>query len=82
MTSKVSISSSQSLLTGGKMAAQVHHSPRSAATPPMILLDSSGFIFLHNDERMHLYQRGRTSITGLRLELGKIIETRRLVEVA
>ena len=34
------------------------------------------------DERMRLYQRGRTSIAGFRLELGKIIETRRLVEVA
>ena len=34
------------------------------------------------DERMHLYQRGRTSITGLRLEIREIIETGRLEEVA
>jgi len=36
---------------------------------------------LPNDERMHHYQRGRTSITGLRLWLRKIIETGRLVVV-
>ena len=37
------------------------------------------FHFWHNDERMHHYQRGRTSITGLMVELRKIIETERLV---
>jgi hypothetical protein len=36
---------------------------------------------LHNDERMHLYQRERTSITGFGLKLRGIIETGRLVEV-
>jgi hypothetical protein len=36
---------------------------------------------LTNDERMHHYQRGRTSITGLMVELRKIIETGRLVVV-
>jgi hypothetical protein len=40
------------------------------------------FIILANDERMHLYQRERTWITVLRLKLGEIIETGRLVEVA
>jgi hypothetical protein len=39
-------------------------------------------ILLANDERMHLYQRGRTSITGLRLKEREIIKTGRLVEVA
>jgi hypothetical protein len=37
--------------------------------------------FLANDERMHHYQRRRTSITGVMVELRKIIETGRLVEV-
>ena len=37
---------------------------------------------MQNDERMHHYQRGRKSITGLRLEIREIIETERLVEVA
>jgi hypothetical protein len=32
-----------------------------------------------NDERMHHYQRGRASITGLMIELRKNIETGRLV---
>lgn len=39
------------------------------------------FISLQNDERMHLYQRERTSITGWGFELRRIIETGRLVEV-
>jgi len=39
------------------------------------------FIFGDNDERMHHYQRRRTSITGVMVELRKIIETGRLVEV-
>jgi hypothetical protein len=34
-----------------------------------------------NDEHIHHYQRGRMSITGLKLELRKIIETGRLVVV-
>jgi hypothetical protein len=34
-----------------------------------------------NDERMHHYQRGRASITGLTVELREIIETGRLVVV-
>jgi hypothetical protein len=38
--------------------------------------------FLQNDERMHHYQRRRTSIAGLGLWLQKIIETERLVVVA
>lgn len=38
-------------------------------------------IFLHNDERVYLYQRRRASITGLSLWSGKIIETERLVVV-
>jgi hypothetical protein len=42
---------------------------------------SAEFIFLENDERMHHYQRGRTSITGLMVKLRKIIETGRLVVV-
>lgn len=33
------------------------------------------------DERMHHYQRGRASITGLMVELREIIETGRLVVV-
>jgi hypothetical protein len=37
--------------------------------------------FLQNDERMHHYQRGRTSIMGLVLKLRGIIETGRLVVV-
>lgn len=37
--------------------------------------------FLANDERMHLYQRGRTSTTLWGFELRKAIETGRLVEV-
>jgi hypothetical protein len=41
-----------------------------------------GLILLANDERMHHYQRGRASITGLMVELRKIIETGRLVVVA
>jgi len=40
------------------------------------------FEFPESDERRHLYQRGRASITGLGLWSGKIIETGRLVEVA
>ena len=39
-------------------------------------------IFLENVEHVHHYQRGRASITGLRLESDKIIETERLVVVA
>jgi hypothetical protein len=39
------------------------------------------FQFLYNDERMHHYQRRRTSITGLVLKLRRIIETGRLVVV-
>ena len=39
-------------------------------------------IFLQNDERMHHYQRGRASITGLVLKLRIIIETGRLIGVA
>ena len=34
-----------------------------------------------NVERMHHYQRGRTSITGLRFWLRKVISTKRLVVV-
>ena len=41
----------------------------------------SGLHFLQNDERMHHYQRGRASITGLMVELREIIETGRLVVV-
>jgi hypothetical protein len=37
--------------------------------------------FAENVKRMHPYQRGSTSITGLGLEPRKIIETRRLVGV-
>jgi len=37
--------------------------------------------FWHNDERVHHYQRGRASITGLGLWSGKIIETEQLVVV-
>lgn len=37
--------------------------------------------FRPNDERVHHYQRGRTSIAGLRLESDRIIETERLVVV-
>jgi hypothetical protein len=40
-----------------------------------------GEIILENDERMHPYQRGRASITGLVFELREIIETGRLVGV-
>jgi hypothetical protein len=40
------------------------------------------FIFRANDERVHHYQRRRTSITGLRLHSVKNIETERLVVVA
>jgi hypothetical protein len=36
---------------------------------------------LANDERMHHYQRGRASITGIGLKLRRIIETGRLVGV-
>jgi hypothetical protein len=39
-------------------------------------------LFLPNDERMHHYQRRRTSIMGLVLWLRKSIETGRLVVVA
>ena len=38
--------------------------------------------FLANDERTHPYQRGRASITGLRLKIRRNIETERLVGVA
>jgi hypothetical protein len=38
-------------------------------------------VSLHNVERMHHYQRGRTSITGLRFWLRKVISTKRLVVV-
>ena len=37
--------------------------------------------FVANVERMHHYQRGRASITGLMFELREIIETGRLVVV-
>jgi hypothetical protein len=40
------------------------------------------YYFFANDERMHHYQRGRASITGLMVELREIIETGRLVGVA
>jgi len=36
---------------------------------------------LPNGEHVHHYQRGRASLTGLRVELGENIETRRLVVV-
>jgi hypothetical protein len=36
---------------------------------------------MENDERVHHYQRGRTSITGFGLKLRQIIETGRLVVV-
>jgi hypothetical protein len=39
-------------------------------------------IIWHNDERMRPYQRGRASITGLRLKLREIMATGRLVGVA
>ena len=39
-------------------------------------------VVLANDERMHRYQRSRTSITGLVLKLREIIETGRLAGVA
>ena len=39
------------------------------------------FLIFTIDERMYLYQRGRTSITGFGLEAWEIIETGRLVEV-
>jgi hypothetical protein len=38
-------------------------------------------VFSDNDERMHHYQQGRASITGLMVELRKSIETGRLVVV-
>ena len=37
--------------------------------------------FMQNDERVHYYQRGRASITGLMVETRQIIETERLVVV-
>jgi hypothetical protein len=37
--------------------------------------------FEPNDERMHPYQRGRASITGLMVELRKMIKTGRLIVV-
>ena len=40
------------------------------------------FHSLENDERMRPYQRGRASITGLRLKLREIMATGRLVGVA
>jgi hypothetical protein len=39
------------------------------------------FHLMPNDERMHHYQRRQASITGLMVELRKIIETGRLVVV-
>jgi hypothetical protein len=44
--------------------------------------NSERFILLANDERMHHYQRRRTSITGLRLQILGNIETGRLIGVA
>ena len=45
--------------------------------------DTMFFIFfIANVKRMRHYQRGRKSHTGLMVELGKIIETERLVVVA
>jgi len=43
--------------------------------------DADVFGLWQNDERMHHYQRRRASITGLMVELRKIIETGRLVVV-
>jgi hypothetical protein len=40
-----------------------------------------GSIFQANVKRVHHYQRGRASITGLGLWLGETIETERLVVV-
>jgi hypothetical protein len=37
---------------------------------------------LQNVEHVHHYQRERASITGLKVEIRKIIETERLVVVA
>ena len=45
------------------------------------LLTTNLTCLLPNVERMHHYQRGRTSITGLRFWLWKIISTKRLVVV-
>jgi hypothetical protein len=49
--------------------------------------DQKNDVVLHwnilvNDERMRPYQRGRASITGLRLKLREIMATGRLVGVA
>ena len=47
------------------------------------ILTDAGVKFLEaNVEHVHHYQRGRASITRLRLESDKIIETERLVVVA
>ena len=40
-----------------------------------------GIHFLEDDERVHLYQRRRASLTGFGLWLRKIIEADRLVVV-
>jgi len=50
----------------------------------MLIVARKGHIasnFVENDERVHHYQRGRTSITGLGLLPGRINETERLVVV-
>ena len=62
------------------MAAIRTKTPRTIADVALILCGVD--VFAPNDERMHHYQRGRTSITGLMLELRKSIETGRLVVVA
>jgi hypothetical protein len=53
----------------------------SIATSNDLIFTFIVFFFLSIDERMHHYQRRRASITGLMVELRKIIETGRLVVV-
>ena len=51
-------------------------------TEPMLRITrciKGGFVGWANHERMHHYQRERTSITELRVKLREIIETKRLV---
>ena len=59
------------------------HTPTTISDHPNALLRVMLICMrgLPNDERMHHYQRGRASITGLMVELREIIDTGRLVVV-
>jgi hypothetical protein len=72
-----------SFLTSGTASYGPPESAKASAPDKQVAMKRMvRIIFWQNDEHVHHYQRERASITGLKVEIRKIIETERLVVVA